>query len=31
LPPKTSREIPAGAVVTVLTPGGGGFGEPPGS
>jgi N-methylhydantoinase B len=28
LPPKVSRELPAGAVVTVTTPGGGGFGEP---
>jgi N-methylhydantoinase B len=29
LPPKASRNLPAGAVVTVITPGGGGFGEPP--
>ena len=29
LPPKVSRDLPAGAVVTVITPGGGGFGEPP--
>jgi N-methylhydantoinase B len=28
LPSKTSREVPAGAVVTVLTPGGGGMGAP---
>jgi N-methylhydantoinase B len=28
LPSKTSRELPAGAVVTVLTPGGGGMGAP---
>ncbi len=26
LPPKTSRELPAGALVTVITPGGGGMG-----
>jgi len=31
LPPKTSRELPAGAVVTVITPGGGGFGAPEGA
>jgi N-methylhydantoinase B len=28
LPPKVSRDLPAGAVVTVITPGGGGFGAP---
>jgi N-methylhydantoinase B len=28
LPSKTSRELPAGAVVTVVTPGGGGMGAP---
>ena len=28
LPSKTSRELPAGAVVTGLTPGGGGMGAP---
>jgi N-methylhydantoinase B len=28
LPPKVSRDLPGGAVVTVITPGGGGFGEP---
>jgi N-methylhydantoinase B len=28
LPSKTSRELPAGAVVTVVTPGGGGMGTP---
>ena len=30
LPPKASRELPAGAVVTVVTPGGGGMGDPAG-
>jgi N-methylhydantoinase B len=29
LPSKVSRDLPAGAVVTVITPGGGGFGQPP--
>jgi N-methylhydantoinase B len=29
LPPKVSRRVPAGAVVTVVTPGGGGWGEVP--
>jgi N-methylhydantoinase B len=28
LPPKTTRELPAGAVVSVHTPGGGGYGDP---
>jgi N-methylhydantoinase B len=28
LPPKVSRDLPAGAVVTVITPGGGGMGQP---
>jgi len=28
LPPKTSLDVPAGAVVTLVTPGGGGWGEP---
>jgi N-methylhydantoinase B len=28
LPPKVSRDLPAGAVVTVITPGGGGWGRP---
>jgi N-methylhydantoinase B len=27
LPPKVSRDLPEGAVVTVITPGGGGYGE----
>jgi N-methylhydantoinase B len=31
LPPKVSRDLPAGTVVTVITPGGGGFGAPAGS
>ncbi|CUU54160.1 Hydantoinase B/oxoprolinase [Parafrankia irregularis] len=29
LPPKASRQLPAGAVVTLRTPGGGGWGPPP--
>jgi N-methylhydantoinase B len=29
LPPKVSLDLPAGAVVTVVTPGGGGMGAPP--
>ncbi|MEX5631185.1 hydantoinase B/oxoprolinase family protein [Parafrankia sp. FMc2] len=29
LPPKVSRDLPAGAVVTLRTPGGGGWGSPP--
>ncbi|AHY47768.1 N-methylhydantoinase B/acetone carboxylase alpha subunit [Rubrobacter radiotolerans] len=29
LPPKTSRDLEAGSVITVETPGGGGWGEPP--
>ncbi len=29
LPPKASRDLPAGAVVTLRTPGGGGWGSPP--
>jgi N-methylhydantoinase B len=31
LPPKVSRDLPEGALVTVITPGGGGFGAPAGS
>lgn len=31
LPPKATRRLPAGAVVTVRTPGGGGWGESPAS
>ncbi|HEY6779785.1 MAG TPA: hydantoinase B/oxoprolinase family protein, partial [Thermoleophilaceae bacterium] len=31
LPPKTSRELEAGDVVTLRTPGGGGYGPPPGT